>query len=290
MVKIIGAGLCRTGTTSTVVALDSLGFGPVYHYNELIVRDLMDKWMQFCDGNREPILSDLKSHGYQSTLDLPMICFFDDIMKEFPNAKVLLTVRDSPKSWVKSFRNTVWQILVLPYYCGVNVLLGGSIGGQCKVRRNKKLYDFLFQTICDKGNSVSKKKLIWNSWTVTDAELETFYENWIAYVKSTVPAEKLLIFNAKDGKEPLARFCNKPAPSTKMPHANVGGQFNLRKKVMERIAKATIFVILLGLIGVLMSNSTLMLSALTGFFIIRSSADKMLHWVVQEQHTSKKTE
>ena len=50
----------------------------------------------------------------------------------------------------QSFRNTVWQILVLPYYCGVNVLLGGSIGGQCKVRRNKKLYDFLFQTICDK--------------------------------------------------------------------------------------------------------------------------------------------
>ena len=35
MVKIIGAGLCRTGTTSTVVALDSLGFGPVYHYNEV---------------------------------------------------------------------------------------------------------------------------------------------------------------------------------------------------------------------------------------------------------------
>ena len=38
MVKIIGAGLCRTGTTSTVVALDSLGFGPVYHYNEVSLR------------------------------------------------------------------------------------------------------------------------------------------------------------------------------------------------------------------------------------------------------------
>ena len=38
MVEIIGAGLCRTGTTSTVVALDSLGFGPVYHYNEVSFR------------------------------------------------------------------------------------------------------------------------------------------------------------------------------------------------------------------------------------------------------------
>ena len=75
---------------------------------------------------------------------------------------------------------------------------------------------------------------------MTDAELEIFYENWLAYVKSTVPADKLLIFNAKDGMEPLARFCEKPAPSPKMPHANSGGQFNLRKKVMERIAQATI--------------------------------------------------
>lgn len=290
MVKIIGAGLCRTGTTSTVVALDSLGLGPVYHYNELIVRNLMDKWMQFCDGNREPILSDLKNHGYQSTLDLPMICFFDDIMKEFPDAKVLLTVRDSPKAWVKSFRNTVWQILVLPYYCGVNVLLGGSIGGQCKVRRNKKLYDFLFQTICEKGNSVSKNKVTWDSWTVTDAELEIFYENWIMYVKNKVPKDQLLIFNAKDGIEPLARFCGKSAPTLKMPHANNGGQFNLRKRVMERMAQVTIFLILLGLVGVVMGSATLMISALTGFLVIRSSADKMLHWVVQEQHTSKKTE
>ena len=43
MVKIIGAGLCRTGTTSTVVALDSLGLGPVYHYNEVCFTGLLCK-------------------------------------------------------------------------------------------------------------------------------------------------------------------------------------------------------------------------------------------------------
>ena len=97
------AGSHRTYSLKFQSEFTNSSYGPFsskMHF-QLIVRDLMDKWMQFCDGNREPILSDLKSHGYQSTLDLPMICFFDDIMKEFPDAKVLLTVRDSPKAWVK---------------------------------------------------------------------------------------------------------------------------------------------------------------------------------------------
>jgi len=66
-----------------------------------MVRDLMDDWMEFIQGNTEPIFSDLRSRGYKSTLDLPVICFFDDLMNEFPKAKVLLTVRDSPQAWVK---------------------------------------------------------------------------------------------------------------------------------------------------------------------------------------------
>ena len=66
-----------------------------------MVRDLMDDWMEFIQGNTEPIFADLRSRGYKSTLDLPVICFFDDLMIEFPKAKVLLTVRDSPQAWVK---------------------------------------------------------------------------------------------------------------------------------------------------------------------------------------------
>ena len=39
---------------------------------------------------------------------------------------------------------------LLPDYCAVNVLLGGSLADQSRVRRKKKLFDFLFQTICEK--------------------------------------------------------------------------------------------------------------------------------------------
>ena len=47
-----------------------------------MVRDLMDDWMEFIQGNTEPIFADLRSRGYKSTLDLPVICFFDDLMIE----------------------------------------------------------------------------------------------------------------------------------------------------------------------------------------------------------------
>merc|ERR1719348_272677 len=103
-------------------------------------------------------------------------------MIDFPKAKVLLTVRDSPQAWVKSFRNTVWQMQLLPDYCAVNVLMGGTLADQSRVRRKKKLFDFLFQTICEKGNSVSDLKVKY-SMSITDAQLATMYENWITYVK-----------------------------------------------------------------------------------------------------------
>ena len=66
-----------------------------------MVRDLMDDWLAYFEGNDHPIMSDLKSHGYKTTLDLPIICIFDDLMAQFPKAKVLLTIRDSPMQWVK---------------------------------------------------------------------------------------------------------------------------------------------------------------------------------------------
>lgn len=105
MSEIIGAGLCRTGTSSTLVALERLGFGPVYHMKEVIQQDLLGHWLAFADGNKELVFNHLKEVGYKSTLDVPIICFFDELMEKYPNAKVLLTVRDSPAG-KKLFQNS----------------------------------------------------------------------------------------------------------------------------------------------------------------------------------------
>ena len=76
---------------------------------------------------------------------------------------------------------------------------------------------------------------------ITDADLATMYENWITYVKSKVPANRLLIFNAKDGIESLATFCGQTIPGTKMPYANDTTKFNMRKNLIQGTALAVIF-------------------------------------------------
>ena len=64
------------------------------------------------------------------------------------------------------------------------------------------------------------------------------YTNWIEYVKSKVPKEKLLEFNVKDGIEKLARFTGKEIPSWKMPNVNDSKEFNQRRQVVYVIALA----------------------------------------------------
>ena len=76
---------------------------------------------------------------------------------------------------------------------------------------------------------------------ITDNDLATMYENWITYVESKVPPNRLLIFNAKDGIESLATFCGQKVPGRKMPYANDTTKFNMRKNLIHGMALAIIF-------------------------------------------------
>ena len=62
------------------------------------------------------------------------------------------------------------------------------------------------------------------------------YENWVDYVKQTVPGEKLLIFNVKDGIEPLAKFCERDVPSWSMPNVNDSGN------LVDRFSNENLFI------------------------------------------------
>ena len=133
----------------------------------------------------------IEAGQFKSTLDFPIICIFDDLMKMHPNAKVLLTVRDSPEAWVKSFRTSVWRVMQMPSWIQVNQLLGGPPGVLGNRQFTVDLHDKCFEIICKKvtlivwasktqhkilliinqGNTVAEKKVKWNRNTVTDIEL-----------------------------------------------------------------------------------------------------------------------
>src|SRR2546421_58284 len=106
--KVIGAGLPRTGTLSQKVALEVLGFGPCYHMvNVLGELDLVPTWRRALDGDVSwPEVFD----GFGSSVDWPGSYFYRELVEAYPDAKVVLSVRDAD-GWARSMRDTIWAVL-----------------------------------------------------------------------------------------------------------------------------------------------------------------------------------
>ena len=59
--------------------------------------------------------------------------------------------------------------------------------------------------------------------TSKERKMRTNYLKHILYVKSLVPSENLLIWNLKEGWEPLCKFLGHPVPEKPIPHDNKTG-------------------------------------------------------------------
>ena len=56
-----------------------------------------------------------------------------------------------------------------------------------------------------------------------------FFNSWNDRIKNTVPAEKLLEYEVKDGWKPLCDFLECSVPDEPFPHSNTSAEFNTRK-------------------------------------------------------------
>jgi len=107
--QVIGAGLGRTGTTSLKQALEHLLDGPCYHMLEVRERPAdADTWGAAYEGR--PPVWDRFFDGYRATVDWPAAPFWAEISAAFPDALILLSVRD-PDSWWTSVSNTIFPAL-----------------------------------------------------------------------------------------------------------------------------------------------------------------------------------
>ena len=127
IVQVIGAGLPRTGTSSLVVAMEILRFGPSFHFTKVLYNPeyapIFERPLQAfrITGSRFAPKSKkesdaMKDHlkdiywGYKCTLDNPSCNFVPELMEFYPHAKVLLSVRDSDETWYKSVQDTNIEI------------------------------------------------------------------------------------------------------------------------------------------------------------------------------------
>jgi hypothetical protein len=209
MLQVIGAGLARMATTSTKAALEELGFGPCFTYFTLFSRpDLADGWLAVYEQGKQDwsTLFD----GFQATVDWPSCDFYEPLMQAYPDAKIVLNVRD-PEVWYESMKNTIWAANQAEVEAGRGVLTNPM------ARLNKlMMWDGFFH-----GKFLDKQYAI--------EQMQRRYRE----VQERVPREKLLEFDVREGWEPLCHFLHVSVPDKPFPRLNDTQAFNERVQAMR---------------------------------------------------------
>jgi hypothetical protein len=200
--QVIGAGFGRTGTLTLKAALEELGVGPCYHMVEVLWGDTSRLPLWQAAANGEAVDWKAVFEGFESTVDWPGCTFWEPLMEVFPDAKVLLTVRD-PESWYESARNTIYASLI------------AGQKGELKEGDEEPPSPEAFQMI---------SALIWQGTFHGKFEDRAYaiemFEKHIAEVKSKVPPERLVVHEVKEGWKPLAQMLGVPEPQTEFPRLN----------------------------------------------------------------------
>jgi hypothetical protein len=208
--RLIGAGLPRTGTLSQKVALEMLGLAPCYHMvNVLADLDLAQLWRQALEG--EPSWDELFG-GFEATVDWPGSFFWRELLDVYPDAKVLLSVRDS-EAWERSMRETIWGI-----FYG-DVLIRDLSYARSRVDPKWRGYIELMEEMWRRSG------LIDAGADTTSESMRNAMDDFNQEVQATVPAERLLVWSVSDGWEPLCEFLGLPIPNTPFPHLNDSREF-----------------------------------------------------------------
>ena len=198
--KVIGAGFGRTGTRSLKTALEQLGFDKCYHMEEVIKHPRhLQVWGEIMDGGAKDW--ERVFEGYQSATDWPVAAYYQELMELYPNAKIILTVRD-PERWHRSIMHTIYQI-------------------SRRFRRYAKIFPpaYVFLSGMER---VVWKGVFHNRLEDKEHAVKVFTEH-IEEVKRVVPENRLLVFEARQGWEPLCAFLDVPVPADQpFPHKNKG--------------------------------------------------------------------
>lgn len=209
--EVIGAGFGRTGTLSLKAALEQLGYGPCYHMEELL--DNPDHAKLWNAAARGKLGSWEKLFGaYRATVDWPGAAFWRELAAAYPHAKVLLTVRD-PERWYESVRNTIFRVPMGGWRVRLPMLAKAVL--QPRTLRFFRLMRSAVHGRSFQGVDMRDKQ------QVIDA-----FNRHIEEVTRAVPTDRLLVYDLKQGWEPLCAFLGVDVPDTEFPHLNDSATFH----------------------------------------------------------------
>jgi hypothetical protein len=197
--KVIGSGFGRTGTMSTKLALEQLGFGPCHHMVEVLGSPAQPPfWAARVAGT--PMDWPAVFAGYNSQVDFPGAAVWPELAEAFPDAKVIHTERPEEEWWA-SYSATIGKFFAL----GDRLPLPPHVEG-IRTIMNQLFIQRLFGGL-ERETSIAA------------------YRRNNALVRATIPAERLLVFTPADGWAPLCRFLGVPVPAGDFPRTNARDDF-----------------------------------------------------------------
>jgi hypothetical protein len=209
--KVIGAGLPRTATLTQKISLEMLGIAPCYHMvNVLADLSLAPQWAAAFDGNAD---WDGIFAGHQASVDWPGSFFWRELIDYYPEAKVLLSVRDG-QAWATSMKNTIWGV----FYD--DVLMRDLSNARSKIDPGWHDYIELMKSMWQKSGLLGEMTGVFDP-----AVLASAMERHNQEVRDAVPAERLLEWRPADGWGPLCAFLDVPVPQAPIPHVNDSAMF-----------------------------------------------------------------
>jgi Sulfotransferase domain len=223
--KLIGAGLPRTATLTQKISLEMLGFGPCYHMvNILGDLSLVPQWIDAFEGT-----SDWGSifEGSQATVDWPGAFFYRELMEVYPDAKVLLSVRDGA-AWARSMRDTIWGVLY------GDTMMRDLSAARCRIDPGWASYIELMTAMWEKSGMLDPV-----GGDLDENALADGMERYNDEVRSAVPADRLLVWSPADGWGPLCEFLEVPVPSAPLPRVNDSAMFadRLNESAIDALVK-----------------------------------------------------
>jgi Sulfotransferase domain len=190
--KMVGAGVGRTGTMSLKAGLEILLGKPCYHMVEVFGHpEHVPLWRAAAEGATVDWQSMLD--GYAATSDFPACLFWHEILDANPGAVVVLSTHRDSASWWDSASQTIF-----------------SIDGSQLPPEMSEWFDM--------WRNVAAARFT-PDWTDKQAAIAA-YERHNAGVRASVPSGRLVEWTPSDGWEPLCDALGLAVPDEPFPHLN----------------------------------------------------------------------
>lgn len=190
-IRVLGAGLARTGTQSLTRALERLGYS-TYHMSTVFHRGHLDTWgkvaqgLILAEGALDAALDVLQSEGFDAAVGFPVSCAYERVLERHPDALVVLSRRSSAAVWARSYSSTL---------------------GRAPVFLHKAPLSWFFPNVVAMTGWIAERtRLNPLGFEPQRSSILRAYELWNAEIRERVPKHQLLEWEPEDGWEPLCTF------------------------------------------------------------------------------------